>query len=342
MDVKTAFLNGGLDEEIYMVQPDGYVDEDHPDYSDHCVYVKRDGHSMIFVVIVVKGSPRPAAVYQTFYPVRNPVECIQQEYPVGLEVARSSRTKDLNQSLCILTSSAQTTFLLVMSPSPVFPAEDSDYAFAMDAASEEWLRACLAPLGAVQHVVAGAGGLVDNGGQDEDVTVDNVSTRTAHVVFKAAESLDKMLQVDTLETPAPGKPCGLQGDELTQNVHLMLRRRVPPQPAGPVGRQGARGPLHGLVRRDGAGGPAPARGAQEPGGRRRLRDGRQHQEARRRAGRGGAGQAGQEAEEQGARQLLQVPDAGEEARPARRGSVQGVKDLKTGWNPSQNGKRPDG
>ncbi|KAG6614328.1 Retrovirus-related Pol polyprotein from transposon TNT 1-94 [Phytophthora cinnamomi] len=32
MDVKTAFLNGGLNEEIYMVQPDGYVDEDHPDY----------------------------------------------------------------------------------------------------------------------------------------------------------------------------------------------------------------------------------------------------------------------------------------------------------------------
>ncbi|KAJ8552450.1 hypothetical protein ON010_g10095 [Phytophthora cinnamomi] len=42
--------------------------------------------------------------------VRNPVECIQQEYPVGLEVASSSRTKDLNQSLCILASSAQTTF----------------------------------------------------------------------------------------------------------------------------------------------------------------------------------------------------------------------------------------
>ena len=32
IDVKTAFLNGLLDEDIYMVQPDGHVDEDHPDF----------------------------------------------------------------------------------------------------------------------------------------------------------------------------------------------------------------------------------------------------------------------------------------------------------------------
>ena len=32
MDVKTAFLNGKLEEDIYMVQLDGYVDEDHPDF----------------------------------------------------------------------------------------------------------------------------------------------------------------------------------------------------------------------------------------------------------------------------------------------------------------------
>ena len=88
MDVKTAFLNGVLDEDIYMVQPDGYVDEDHPNYvcklkrslyglkqsprmwnqtidvfmlemgfkkceSDHCVYIKRNDHEMIFVVLYV-------------------------------------------------------------------------------------------------------------------------------------------------------------------------------------------------------------------------------------------------------------------------------------------------
>ena len=89
MDVKTAFLNGDLDEDIYMQQPDGYravgAQADHvwklnkslyglkqagrawnkkmdaalvelgykPLHSDSCVYIKQDGDSVMYLLVYV-------------------------------------------------------------------------------------------------------------------------------------------------------------------------------------------------------------------------------------------------------------------------------------------------
>ena len=88
MDVKTEFLYGHLEEDIYMAQPNGYVDEDHPEFvcqlkrsiyglkqsprmwdqtidnfmldlkfhkckTDHCIYVKRDHEDVISVALYV-------------------------------------------------------------------------------------------------------------------------------------------------------------------------------------------------------------------------------------------------------------------------------------------------
>uniref|UniRef100_M4BU35 Ribosomal RNA-processing protein 7 C-terminal domain-containing protein n=1 Tax=Hyaloperonospora arabidopsidis (strain Emoy2) TaxID=559515 RepID=M4BU35_HYAAE len=79
--------------------------------------------------------------------------------------------------------------------------------------AEEWLRACFEPLGAIQHIVAGSGGLFVEREQLEEEG-ENVlevgASRTAHVVFKTEESLNKMLQVDLLGTPAPLQVGGLQ------------------------------------------------------------------------------------------------------------------------------------
>ncbi|CEG49487.1 rRNA processing protein RRP7 [Plasmopara halstedii] len=74
-------------------------------------------------------------------------------------------------------------------------------------ASNMWLRACLEPLGTIQDIIVKS---LEQLHEENDNSNDLGNRWTAHVVFKSKESVDKLLQIDVLETPVAIKTCGLQ------------------------------------------------------------------------------------------------------------------------------------
>ncbi|GJZ24625.1 integrase, catalytic region, zinc finger, CCHC-type containing protein [Tanacetum coccineum] len=65
MDVKTAFLNGPLKDEVYVAQPDGFVDPDHPEkslpYKENSIWIEASFESLIH------HSPRGIFINQAKY-----------------------------------------------------------------------------------------------------------------------------------------------------------------------------------------------------------------------------------------------------------------------------------
>nr|GFA67406.1 hypothetical protein [Tanacetum cinerariifolium] len=108
MDVKTEFLNGPLKEEVYVAQPDGFVDHDHPEKAKYTLEILHK-HGMDKGQSI--GTPMAIKPKLDADLSGNPVDQTDYHSKIGSLMYLTSSRPDIMQANCTAMSSAEAEYV---------------------------------------------------------------------------------------------------------------------------------------------------------------------------------------------------------------------------------------